>query len=144
MANINRTVAAFELWLIVVPMFFLSFGGLALVAQGAPDITLAYQRVAYMGLLLSAPLLCICCGALTGILASHGPDALVGAPRVYWAGTFIGTALVLFGLAAASATRTWSFHPTAGYLDTKFGIFSIGVPMLIPAIHVTLARQRWR
>jgi F0F1-type ATP synthase membrane subunit c/vacuolar-type H+-ATPase subunit K len=141
-ANLNRSFAAFELWLIAVPMFFLSVLGWTLIPY---SVTIAplYARWIYIAFMLASPLCCLCCGALIAILASKGPAALAGTRTLLWVGTFIGAAFVVSGGCIGFMTNGWSvqasYAPLAG-----FTIFTTGAPMLLPALHVSLVRLRQR
>jgi hypothetical protein len=80
---------------------------------------------------------------IEGMLASNGPEGLVDARRVFWIGTLLGIALVLIGLASACITRGWVVRSSYGPL-ARFTIFSLGAPMLLPALDVSIVRMRWR
>jgi hypothetical protein len=137
--NLHRSFATLELWLIVLPTFFISILGWALLGVAPRGIESSYLRCLYIASFLLSPILCICCGALLGALASGGPAALIDARRGYWGGTFLGVALVLLGIGTSWVTHSWSVQhfdePREG-----FSIFAIGAPMLLPAFHVTIAR----
>src|ERR1700733_7978334 len=92
-SNLTRSLAAFQLRIIAVPMFFLSLSGWALLIISAMDFSSLYQRCAYIALVLFAPLCCMSCGALRGGLADTR--------RAFWVRTLLGVALVLIGFAPA-------------------------------------------
>ena len=143
-SNLTRSLAAFQLRIIAVPMFFLSLSGWALLIISAMDFSSLYQRCAYIALVLFAPLCYMSCGALRGILASNGPEGLADTRRAFWVRTLLGVALVLIGFAPAfTATGGWVVRPFYGLL-TRFSVFTLGAPMLLSALHVAVVRIRWR
>jgi hypothetical protein len=138
---VGRALAGIETVLIVLPVFFAALVALSAVETIAPTTDFPVQRRLFGGLVIAAPILCLCCGALIAILALSGREALLRAPAYLWLGTGLGIVVTLVGVAIALDYRlNWLAGPEAA--ASRFGIFSVGAPMLLPAFHIWWERNR--
>lgn len=136
----SRVFAGLETTLIALPVTLISFMGWMLIDISGPLIESPTQRFVFSGLILIAPVLCACGGILVGALALGGPEALRRTSTVIWAGMYAGAALTASGF-LREVGRHFQIEQVNA-LDSHFGVFVLGAPMLIPAAHVIVARLR--
>jgi hypothetical protein len=92
-------------------------------------------------LFVTTPLACACCLGIVIVLAIEGPKGLLRVPAPLWIGTMVGMALTALGLIVAT-TFVLAGNDLITPVDGRFGVFSMGTPMLLPALHAVYERRR--
>jgi hypothetical protein len=138
--RVNRIVAIIECLVIVAPMIMFAFGSWVFLGIASTPIASEIQRVLFVVLTLAAPGFCLCCGALICKMAYSGSATQLNQPKVLWVGTTMGAAMVCLGAVVHYSYGTVIEHVLEP-IDRGFAVFTFGVPMLIPSVHVFVARQ---
>lgn len=132
--NLHRVFALLESLLVVLPVTLMALMGMAFMDIPAAVVDSPLQRGMLVASFSIAPICCAGCGVLIGYLALSGPHALEGRSKLLWTLTFLGAALALAGLLSMN-------YPTLFRgLDSHFGVFGFGAPMLLPTFHLAWVR----
>lgn len=123
-------------------MLLFSFMSWVLIGFGR-YIESPVQRFVFDGLILLSPAMCLCGGIVIAMLAAEGPGVLGRLPRIIWTGVYAGVVVSLGGVLVHLSWRLFPSGPIRA-TDSHFGLFSMGLPMVVPAAHALIARFHYR